>query len=100
MQRGDASNSIGELTRLVGSGAMLVFLCDSTGVLSRPTGSEETPKMKLRLWQLYFLCTNIPLNPNRKDSVTLAWNVCQLTKSLVDATFYNQASEKPRQDEN
>lgn len=48
-QGSDASNSIKVLTRLVGSGAMLVFLCDSTIVLSRPAGSEATLEMKLRL---------------------------------------------------
>jgi len=46
MQRGDASNFVGVLTKLVGSGAMLVFLHDSFGVLSNPTGSEATPYMK------------------------------------------------------
>ena len=49
MQRGDASNATGVLTRLVGRRAMLVFLCDSVGVLSRPAGSGATPEMKLRL---------------------------------------------------
>jgi len=46
---GDASNSTGVLTMLECSGAMLVFLCDSIGVLSRPAGSGATPEMKLRL---------------------------------------------------
>jgi len=49
MQRGDASNSAGVLTRLASRGAMLVFLRDSAGVLSRPTGSRATPEMKLKL---------------------------------------------------
>lgn len=49
MQGGDASNSAKVLTRVAGSGAMLVFLCYSTEVLSRPAGSGVTPKMKLRL---------------------------------------------------
>ena len=49
MQGGDASNSVKALTRLIGSGAMLVFLCDSTGVLSKLARSGATPQMKLRL---------------------------------------------------
>jgi len=49
MRGGDASNSAEVLTMLVGSGAMLLFLCDSTRVLSRPASSEATPEMKLRL---------------------------------------------------
>ena len=48
-QKGDASNFVGVLTRLTGSKATLVFLRDSAGVLSRPTGSGATQKMKLRL---------------------------------------------------
>ena len=48
-QGGDASNSAGVLTRLSSSRAMLVFLCDSTGVLSRLGGSGATPEMKLEL---------------------------------------------------
>jgi len=49
MQRGDASNFIEVLTRLTGSGAMLVFLRDSVGVLTRPAHSRATLEMKLRL---------------------------------------------------
>ena len=49
MNGGDASNFVGVVNRLVGSRAMLLFLCDSVGVLSRPARSEETPEMKLRL---------------------------------------------------
>jgi len=49
MQRGDASNSARVLTRLAGSEAMLVFLRDSTGVLSRPADYGATPEMKLKL---------------------------------------------------
>jgi len=100
MQWGDASNFTRVLTRLAANGAMLVFLCDSTRLLSRPAGSGETLEMKLRHWRLYYVCINIPLNPNRNNCVTLAWNVCQLTKSLEDATSYNQASMKPRWAEN
>ena len=70
---------------------MLVFLCDSTRVLSRPASNGATLEMKLRLWRLYYLCTYIPLNPNRNNYVSLAWNLCQLTKSLAYATSYNQA---------
>ena len=43
MQGGDASNFTRVLTRLAGSEAMLVFLCDSVGVLSRLAGSGATP---------------------------------------------------------
>jgi len=75
---------------------MLVFLCDSIGVLSRPTGNGATPEINLRLWWLYFFCSYIPLNPNWNNYVTLAWNVCQSSKSLVDDTPFNQASVKPR----
>jgi len=71
---------------------MLVFLLDSARVLSRPAGSGATPAMKVRLWWLYYLCTHIPINPNWNNCVDLAWNVCQSTKILVDATSYNQAS--------
>ena len=46
MQGGDESNFVGVLTKLAGSGAMLVFLCDSTGVLSRPAGSGATREME------------------------------------------------------
>ena len=46
MQRREAWNSTGVLTRLAGSEAMHVFLRDSIWVLSRPAGSEETPEMK------------------------------------------------------
>ena len=49
MQRGDASNSVGVLTRLAGSIAMLMFLHDYADVLSRPAGSGATPEMKLKL---------------------------------------------------
>ena len=35
---------------------------------------------------------DISLKPNQNNCVALAWNVCQLTKSLADATSYNQAS--------
>lgn len=52
--------------------------------------------MKLRPWQLYSLCTYIPLNPICNNCVSLAWNVCQSTKRLEDYTSYNQASVKPR----
>jgi len=48
-QRGDACNSTEVLTRLIGSGAMLVYLHDSIGVLSRPVGSGATQEMKLKL---------------------------------------------------
>ena len=48
-QRGDASNFAMVMTKLVGSRAMLMFLHDSAGVLSRPAGSGATPEMKLRL---------------------------------------------------
>ena len=71
---------------------MLVFLRDSTWVLSRPAGSGTTQEMKLRLWWLYCLCTNIPVIPSRKNWAGLAWNVCWSTKSLVDATSYIQES--------
>jgi len=67
---------------------MLFFLCDSTRVLSRLDGSGATPEIKLRLWQLYCLCTYMPLNPNRNNCVALAWNMFQSTKSLADATSY------------
>lgn len=43
MQRGDANNIAEVLTRLPGSEAMLVFLRDSTRVLSRPIGNKATP---------------------------------------------------------
>ena len=43
-QRGEACNSTGVLTRLVSSGAMCVFLCDSVMVLSRLDGSGKTPR--------------------------------------------------------
>lgn len=49
VQRGDTNNSATELTRLTGSRSMLVFLCDSIRVLSRPLGSKATPEMKLKL---------------------------------------------------
>jgi len=49
VQRGDASNSTGVLTRLASSEVMLVFLRDSTRVLSRLVGNRATPKMKRRL---------------------------------------------------
>ena len=47
MQGRDASNSDEVLTRLACSGTMLVFLCDSTGVLSRSTDSGATLEMNL-----------------------------------------------------
>ena len=75
---------------------MLVFLWDSTGVLSRHAGSGETPEINLWLRRLYCLCTYIPLNPNRNNYVALAWNVCQLTKGLENVASYNQAIVKPR----
>ena len=80
------------MTKLAGSGVMLVFLRDSVEVLSRPVGSEATSKMKLKLWGSYDLCTNIPLIPNQNNYVDLAWNVYQSTKSLEYDTRYNQAS--------
>jgi len=49
VQGGDASNFVGVLARLAGSEAMLLFLCDSTEVLSRICGSGATLEMKLRL---------------------------------------------------
>ena len=48
-QRVDASNSARVLTRLASSGAMLMFLCDSTGVLSKLAGSGARPEMKPKL---------------------------------------------------
>lgn len=48
--------------------------------------------MKLKLWRSHGLGTYIPLIPNRKNCVELAWNMCQPTKGLVDATSYNQVS--------
>lgn len=92
MQIGDASNSARVLTKLASSRVMLVFLLDFVGVLSTPAGSGATREMKLKLWQLYYLCTNIPLIPNQNNCVGLAWNVCWLAKHLADATSYNQAS--------
>lgn len=47
--RGDASNSVGVLTRFTSSKAILVFLCDSVGVLSRPARSGATLDMKIKL---------------------------------------------------
>ena len=42
VQRGDASNSIGVLTKLVGSEAMLVFLRDYDEVLFRHACKQAT----------------------------------------------------------
>ena len=52
-QRGEACNSIEVLIRLADGGAMCVFLCDFTGVLSRPAGSEATPKMKTYTMKIF-----------------------------------------------
>ena len=49
MKRGDASNFDRLTTRLIGSKEKHVFIHDSDVVLSRPTGSEATPEMKLKL---------------------------------------------------
>lgn len=49
MWRGDASNFVRVLTRLIGSGSILVFLHDSVGVMSRPTSSGATLEMRLKL---------------------------------------------------
>lgn len=75
---------------------MLVFLCDFTKVCAKHARSEETLEMKLRLWKLYYMVTNVPLNPNWNNYVELAWNVCQSTKSLADTTSYNQESVESR----
>ena len=45
-QRGEASNSVGVLSRLAGSEAMFVFLCDFAGVLSRSDDSRAPPKIE------------------------------------------------------
>ena len=61
MQRGEACNSIGVLTRLTGSGAMHVLLCDFAGVLFRLLGSRETPKMKTYTLKIYNSQAKLPL---------------------------------------
>lgn len=98
-QVGDARTSSGVMTRLAGSRAMLMFLCDSTRVLSRPAGSGATPEMKLRLWRLYCLCTYLPLNPNWNKCVSLAWNV-SIDREYGKCYTLHQASVKPRWDKN
>jgi len=76
---------------------MHLFLCDSVRVRFKPAGSATTPEIKIRLWRLY---TSTSIHPSTHNCVDLAWNVCQLTKSLADSTSYNHASVKPRWIEN
>lgn len=49
VQRGDTSNSVGVMTRLDSSKAMLVFLCDYVEVLLRPAAYKATLEIKLKL---------------------------------------------------
>ncbi len=70
MQRGESINSARELTRLVGSGAMFVFLCDSDGVRSRPAGSEATPEMKNYTLKILSLRATLPF-PTRSNPILL-----------------------------
>ena len=60
MQRGEVGNSTEVLTRLAGSGRMLVFPGDSAGVLSRTDGSGETPEMKTYTLQILGSRTKLP----------------------------------------
>ena len=60
VHRGEACNSIGVLTKLSCNGEMCVFLRDSTGVLSRPTGSGATPEMKTYTLKILNLQAKMP----------------------------------------
>jgi len=59
-QRGEESNFIMVLSRLVGSGVMFLFLCDSTRVLSKPTSSRATPNMEKNTLKILSLRAKIP----------------------------------------
>jgi len=65
MQRGEACNSTKALTRLASSGAMCVFMRDFVRVLSRPTSSGATPKMKTYALKIFNSRTKQPF-PNSK----------------------------------
>lgn len=55
-------HSIGVLTKLAGSGATLLFLCDIVGVLSRPTGSGEKLEMKTYTLKILISQTKLPFS--------------------------------------
>lgn len=59
-QRGKAKTSIGVLTRIIGSGAMLVFLCDSARVLSGLVDSGETLEKKTYTLKMLSSWTKLP----------------------------------------
>ena len=60
MQRGEACNSTGVLTRLTGSVEMCVFLSDSVGVLSKPAGSGATLEMKTYTLKIFNTQAKLP----------------------------------------
>lgn len=72
-QRGEACNSIGVLTRVAGSRAICVFLCDFTGVFSWPTSSGATPKMKTYTLKILNSWAKLPFLDS-KHWLNLSWN--------------------------
>jgi len=71
-QRGEACNSTEVLTRLASSGGMCVFLGDTIGVLSRPTGSGATPKMKTYTLKIFNSQAKLPfLDSKHCDQVEI-----------------------------
>ena len=71
-QRGEACNSTRVLSRLVGSGAMCVFLCDFSRVLSKPAGSGATPEMKTYTLKIFNSWAKLPFPDSKHWG--LRWN--------------------------